>query len=67
MAEDGVVEGVETSDGLVLAVQWHPEELGKSHPQSAALFTDLVRRAIIRPDLSSKPETYLRGADACHR
>lgn len=60
MAEDGVVEGVETPDGLVLAVQWHPEELAKSQPQSAALFTDLVRRAITRPDLSSKPETFMK-------
>lgn len=68
LAEDGVVEGVETPDGLVLAVQWHPEELAKSQPQSAALFTDLVRRGSSRRELSSKSGLCLRGcAGTRHR
>ncbi len=40
-ADDGVVEGVETRDGLVLGVQWHPELLAKPDPT----FTWLVERA----------------------
>ncbi|MCG7284880.1 gamma-glutamyl-gamma-aminobutyrate hydrolase family protein [Cellulomonas sp. ACRRI] len=42
---DGVVEGVESLDGRVHAVQWHPEELAPTHRVSAALFASLVRRA----------------------
>lgn len=48
LAEDGLIEGVETDDGQVLAVQWHPEELASTQNQSAALFTELVLRASAR-------------------
>lgn len=44
-AEDGLVEGFETPDGQVLAVQWHPEELVDLHDSQVALFTDLLARA----------------------
>ena len=40
-APDGVVEGLETSDGRVVAVQWHPELLEKPDPT----FVWLVREA----------------------
>jgi putative glutamine amidotransferase len=41
-APDGVVEGLETPDGRVLGVQWHPELLDKPDPT----FEWLVREAI---------------------
>lgn len=40
-APDGVVEGLETRDGKIVAVQWHPELLAKPDPT----FTWLVREA----------------------
>jgi putative glutamine amidotransferase len=40
-ASDGVVEGLETPDGLIIAVQWHPELLKKPDPT----FQWLVRAA----------------------
>ena len=43
-ADDGLIEGVETPDQRVVAVQWHPEELGDA--ASAALFNDLLVRGI---------------------
>jgi putative glutamine amidotransferase len=41
---DGLIEGVESSDGQILAVQWHPEELAAADPVQLALFSDLVAR-----------------------
>lgn len=43
---DGVIEGVESLDGRVHAVQWHPEELAATHAVSAALFASLIERAV---------------------
>ena len=43
-APDGVVEGLETPDGNLLAVQWHPELLEAPDP----MFVWLVREAGIR-------------------
>jgi putative glutamine amidotransferase len=43
-ATDGVVEGLETPDGDLLAVQWHPELLNKPDPT----FQWLVREAAAR-------------------
>lgn len=43
--EDGTVEGVETDDGLVLAVQCHPEELTSEFPWARTLFERFVARA----------------------
>jgi putative glutamine amidotransferase len=45
-APDGVVEGLESSDGRILAVQWHPELLKKPDPA----FAWLVRAAALRTD-----------------
>ena len=46
-APDGIIEGVETSDGnaLVLGVQWHPEELTAHDPAARNLFRTLVAAA----------------------
>ena len=44
-AEDGVIEGIESPDGLIIAVQWHPEELIENVPVMNNLFTDLLQRA----------------------
>ena len=43
--DDGTVEGVETSDGLVVAVQCHPEELTVDMPWARTLFERFVARA----------------------
>ncbi|HVD01743.1 MAG TPA: gamma-glutamyl-gamma-aminobutyrate hydrolase family protein [Candidatus Dormibacteraeota bacterium] len=43
--EDGVIEGVETDDGLVVAVQCHPEELSAEEPWARWLFESFVARA----------------------
>ncbi|MGO2862069.1 MAG: gamma-glutamyl-gamma-aminobutyrate hydrolase family protein [Brevibacterium sp.] len=44
-APDGLIEGLESDDGQVLAVQWHPEELTATDEASARLFDDLVARS----------------------
>ena len=44
-APDGLVEAVESADGLALGVQWHPENLAPEHPDHAAVFTWLVDAA----------------------
>jgi putative glutamine amidotransferase len=43
--EDGTVEGVETDDGLIVAVQCHPEELTTDLPWARNLFERFVARA----------------------
>lgn len=42
---DGIPEALESSDGQVILVQWHPEELLDSEPRMLGLFADLVQRA----------------------
>ena len=51
-ADDGVVEGLETPDGAVLAVQWHPELLAKPDPVFGWLVDEARRRghATTSPD-----------------
>lgn len=43
--EDGTVEGVESDDGLIVAVQCHPEELTGDMPWARNLFARFVARA----------------------
>ena len=43
--EDGTVEGIETDDGLIVAVQCHPEELTTDLPWARTLFERFVDRA----------------------
>ncbi|WP_201336202.1 gamma-glutamyl-gamma-aminobutyrate hydrolase family protein, partial [Lactobacillus nasalidis] len=48
-AGDGVPEALESTDGKVIAVQWHPEEMhGSSDPEAAImnrLFKYLIEQA----------------------
>ncbi|MDT8902428.1 gamma-glutamyl-gamma-aminobutyrate hydrolase family protein [Anaeroselena agilis] len=44
-AADGVVEAVEDIAGLLLAVQWHPEDMVDSQPAMLELFRWLVNKA----------------------
>ena len=44
-APDGLVEAVESADGLALGVQWHAENLASGHSDHAAVFTWLVDAA----------------------
>lgn len=46
--EDGTVEGLETDDGLIVAVQCHPEELTVDLPWASKLFERFVARARAR-------------------
>jgi putative glutamine amidotransferase len=44
---DGIIEGIESPDGMVVAVQCHPEELFSEEPWAMALFgrfVEVVRR-----------------------
>jgi putative glutamine amidotransferase len=43
--DDGTIEGLETDDGLVVAVQCHPEELTGDLPWASKLFERFVARA----------------------
>ena len=39
---DGVVEALETEDGRIFAVEWHPEDLYETYPIFKGLFTRLI-------------------------
>ena len=41
-SEDGVIEGIESDDSLLLGVQFHPEQMGQF---GLPLFEDLIERA----------------------
>jgi putative glutamine amidotransferase len=41
-AEDGLIEALETADGRVVAVQYHPEDMAPVCPRSAALFAGFI-------------------------
>ena len=43
-AADGVVEAVETADGQIVAVQWHPENMWQEHAEMRRLFEDFIGR-----------------------
>jgi len=45
---DGIVEALENEDGSILLVQFHPEELQDSVPETRNLFKHLVERAATR-------------------
>ena len=46
--DDGTIEGLESDDGLVVAVQCHPEELTGDLPWASKLFERFVARARAR-------------------
>ena len=51
-AADGVVEGLESPDGLVLTVQCHPEELTVTHEWARQLFRSFVASAAGRAPIA---------------
>ena len=42
---DGLIEAIESEDGLIIGVQWHPEMLREKHEVHAALFNYLIECA----------------------
>jgi putative glutamine amidotransferase len=40
---DGLAEAFETADGLIVGVQWHPEQMIEHHPRQLALFENFVK------------------------
>ncbi|MGH7765628.1 MAG: gamma-glutamyl-gamma-aminobutyrate hydrolase family protein [Candidatus Dormibacteraceae bacterium] len=61
--EDGTVEGVESDDGLIVAVQCHPEELTTDLPWARRLFERFVARARDkRPPAVTRPQRSPAGA-----
>lgn len=49
----GLIEAFETEDGLVLGVQWHPEQMFEHHPRQMTLFERFVQLAAALPDEAS--------------
>lgn len=45
-ASDGIIEALESPDGLICAVQWHPERLYQSSPVFSAFFKALIGRSV---------------------
>lgn len=45
VAEDGIIEGIESRDARIIGVQWHPEELTETVPEMNRLFQHLVNLA----------------------
>lgn len=45
---DGLVEAIESQDGWLVGVQWHPERMVKRHPEHLALFTGFINAARTR-------------------
>ncbi len=52
---DGVIEALESTDGLVVAVQSHPEELVESQAWARALFTRFAERSAARAPAQASP------------
>lgn len=45
--EDGIIEAVESPDGRLIGVQWHPEEMVPESEAMKRLFQNLVQRASV--------------------
>lgn len=43
---DGVIEAIESQDGMVIGVQWHPEHLVRKYDIHGKVFEDLIKKAI---------------------
>ena len=43
-APDGIIEAVESEDGRILGVQWHPESLCAVCEEHAKIFTNFIER-----------------------
>ncbi len=44
-AADGIIEGIETKDGVAMGVQWHPEMMIDTVPHHLGVYRTLVNRA----------------------
>ena len=49
-APDGIIEAIESEDGRIMGIQWHPELLAAAHPEHAALFAAFVNAAEKHPE-----------------
>jgi putative glutamine amidotransferase len=58
VSPDGIAEGLETADGLVLTIQCHPEELG-AHEWARGLFRWFVRTAAERSPVTAASEQFV--------
>lgn len=43
-ARDGIIEAIESTDGMIIGFQWHPEKLYYVSEESQKLFRDFVER-----------------------
>ena len=43
-AQDGVIEAIESQDGLISAVQWHPENMRQHDEKQLALFEKFIKK-----------------------
>jgi len=43
-ARDGVIEAIESTDGMIIGIQWHPEKLFYVSEESQKLFRDFIGR-----------------------
>lgn len=54
---DGVIEAIESKDGRIIGVQWHPEILAPKFKEFENLFRNFVEKSALS-DFDSKSETY---------
>ncbi|CAC21407.2 class I glutamine amidotransferase family protein [Schizosaccharomyces pombe] len=45
ISDDGLCEGIESKDGLIIGVQWHPEAIIDKQPHSLKLFQYFINRS----------------------
>lgn len=49
-SSDGIIEGIESIDGLIMGVQWHPELLFEKYPQQLSIYKQLIEQCIKNRD-----------------
>lgn len=45
-SSDGIIEGIESTDGLMMGVQWHPELLFEKYPEQLSIYKQLIEQCI---------------------
>lgn len=45
-SSDGIIEGIESIDGLMMGVQWHPELLFQKYPEQLLIYKQLIEHCI---------------------
>ncbi len=53
-AKDGVVEAIETEDGMIIGVQWHPENLVPNYKEYMKIFEYLIEKSKEVKDKTAK-------------